>query len=416
MPLFNKEEGCENRTHSLLIQHFIPLDKLIQESKIENEIRGVLDECIRLRRELHRHPELSLHEERTARTISLFLSEHGLKTKSYDFPSVVCDTAPHPVVALRADMDALPVEEASGEEFSSENKGVMHACGHDAHSAMLVCTGVVLHRLGVPVRLIFQPAEELGRGAKMMIEAGALDGIHYIFGLHVWPSIDVGSIAVLNGPAMAAHDEFHITFKGPGGHGAYPHLTRDTVLAASNFILSSQGIVSRVVDPLESAVLSYGRIEGGHASNVIPSKLLLEGTVRTFTPEVRAQIRRSIEQLLGSVCLFYGTEGNIQWEEGGPAVINDSEFAEQCRKVLNGKIKVVDYRPTMGSEDFAYYLQKVRGAFAFLGTGSDSSTRASKHSSIFRLDERSLYYGIMSEVLVASFAGGLDGDKGNKQA
>lgn len=383
---------------------------IILKGGIDAGIKAIEGECIALRRDIHRHPELAFNETGTVERIASFLRRHGLDCRGYDFPSLICDTGPSPTIALRADMDALPVEERSGEEFSSENRGIMHACGHDAHSAMLACAGVVLRDMGVSARLLFQPAEERAEGAMRMIEQGCLDGIEHVFGLHVWPALDTGSIAVIQGPAMAAHGTFHALISGPGGHGAYPHLTPDTILAAASFVNSTSTVISRMVNPLDSAVISFGKIKGGHASNVIPPQVELEGTVRAFSADVMALLKERIELMLHSACESYGTTGSVEWMEEGPAVVNDREFALACRKALSPFLKVVDLPPTMGSEDFAYYLQRVKGAFAFLGTRGGEGTGASKHSSIFRLDERALRYGIAAHVLVALSTSGQNGN------
>ncbi len=366
------------------------------------QVRALLPECVELRRKLHMNPELSLSEKQTVKELSSFLERHGLSPVSLNFPSIICDTAPGPAIALRADMDALPVREDSGEVFSSRNEGVMHACGHDAHSAILAGAGVlIMMRKRTGARLIFQPAEEVGKGAKMMIEGHALDGIKRIFGLHVWPSLDTGTVAVLDGPAMAAHDEFSIEISGGGGHGAYPHLAKDTILAASSIVTEANWLVSRMVDPLQGAVLSFGSIHGGRAGNVIPSEVRLLGTLRSFSEDVRSRLMDGLKRVCDRTAALFDTEVAIEWLSGGPAVINDASFAADCRTVASSFMKSAECSMTMGSEDFAYYLEKVKGAFAFLGTGSDERTRASKHSSVFTLDEESIYYGIMLEVAVA---------------
>lgn len=365
------------------------------------QANAIFPECVDLRRRLHSAPELSLEEAETARTISSFLSTHGLSPSSYQFPSVVCDTGPSPTVAIRADMDALPIAEESGEPFASQSSGVMHACGHDAHSAILACAGVLLaRRKKRSVRLIFQPAEEIGRGAKMMISAGALEGIENIFGLHVWPSLATGTMAVLQGPAMAANELFSLKLKGTGGHGAYPHLAKDTITAASSLVMNANTIVSRNLDPIDSAVLSFGQIDGGFAPNVIPQEIVLKGTIRYFSENAGGLLKSGLGRMLDSAASTYGLSGEIEWSGGGPAVVNDREYARKCSSLISAGVDVVDCNPTMGSEDFAYYQQRTKGAFAFLGTGGSEDTRRSKHSPVFRLDEKSLYYGIMAEVLV----------------
>ncbi len=368
-------------------------------SGLVDQVRSIMPECIRLRREIHSNPELSMGEHGTAKHLSAFLAAHGLKPTGYGFPSVVCDTGPSPRVAIRADMDALPIVEESGEEFSSMNQGAMHACGHDAHSAILACAGVILSRAGIPVRLIFQPAEETGQGARMMISEGVLDGVDRIFGLHVWPSLDTGTMAVLDGPAMAGNSLFSARLYGGGGHGAYPHLAADTITAASSFIMNANSIVSRNIDPLDRAVISFGQLEAGRAPNVIPSEVGIKGTIRYFSAETKGVLKGRLERLLADASSSFGLKHAISWFSEGPAVINDSGCAASLSGAISPWVKMVACNPTMGSEDFAYYLHERKGAFAFLGTGSGESTRRSKHSSRFRLDEDSLYYGILSEVV-----------------
>ncbi len=369
------------------------------------QTRALLPECIELRRSLHMNPELSLSEEKTAAALSSFLKKYGLSPVSYDFPSVVCDTGPEPAIALRADMDALPVREDSEETFSSVNEEVMHACGHDAHSAILAGAGALIGTRGeAKVRLIFQPAEEVGKGARMMIEAGALNGISRIFGLHVWPSLDTGSVAILDGPAMAALDAFSIEISGGGGHGAYPHLAKDTILASSSIVTEANWLVSRIIDPVQSAVLSFGSIHGGSAANVIPSDVKMQGTIRTFSGDVRDRLMDGLQRVCDRAAGLFGVGVAIKWRHGSPPVVNDSSFAGNCRTVASAFMKSVDCNRTMGSEDFSFYLEKVKGSFAFLGTGSDERTRASKHSNKFRLDEEAIYYGIMLEVAIAESA------------
>ncbi len=372
---------------------------------LSRQVESLVPECVELRRTLHMHPELSLSETVTAATIHSFMKSKGLSPSSLDFPSVLCETEAEPSIALRADMDALPVSEQSGEPFSSRNDGIMHACGHDAHSAILAGAGVLIRKRGkVNARLIFQPGEEVGRGAKMMIDAGALEGIGQIFGLHVWPSLDTGTVAILDGPAMAGHDEFSITVSGGGGHGAYPHLAKDTILAASSIVKDANWLVSRIVDPVQSAVLSFGSIQGGRAANVIPSEVTMLGTIRTFSGDVRAQLMEGLHRVCDRTAELFGVSVGLEWQHGGPAVINDPSFAAGARGIASSFMKTVECNRTMGSEDFAYYLEKTKGAFAFLGTGRDAATRASKHGSAFRLDEKAIYYGIMLEVAVAENA------------
>ena len=371
-------------------------------SELQLQVRKILPECIELRRKIHARPELSLKESNTAAAISAFLSRHGLNPHSYGFPSVVSDSGDSPVIALRADMDALPIVENSGEEFSSRVEGVMHACGHDAHSSMLAGAAAVIHgRKRAHARFLFQPAEEIGKGAKMMIEAGALEGVESVFGLHVWPSLDTGTVAILDGPAMAAPDEFSITVRGAGGHGAYPHLAKDTILASSSIIDSVNWLVSRTLDPLQSGVISFGEIKGGNAANVIPSEVVMKGTMRSFSEDVRKGLYEGMERACSAAETNFGVSAEIKLLNSGPAVINDREFAGTCRTLAGGFMGNAACSPTMGSEDFAYYLEKVKGAFAFLGTGGDMSTRASKHSAVFRFDENAMFYGIMLEVIIA---------------
>ncbi|MEL7635018.1 M20 family metallopeptidase [Sporomusa sphaeroides] len=361
---------------------------------------------IDIRRELHRYPEISFKEYRTTEFITKLLVQAGIEIVPWGGDTGVVGllkgTKPGPVVALRADIDALPVEEENECSYRSLHPGVMHACGHDSHTASLLGAALILaelrESLAGTVKFIFQPAEEINAGAKAMIEQGVLSNpaVDVIFGLHNTPSIPAGQVGCKEGPLMAAVDTTFLTIKGIGGHGAIPHKTRDPIMAAAAVIQGLQTIVSRQVDPLSSAVISFGTIQGGHANNVIPEKVELTGTVRTFDPALRAEMPDKMCKVINGIAQAMDTEADFVYRKDLPAVFNPPELTKWCREVLEQVFGdgVIVPTPSMGGEDFAIFQEKVPGVFLWLGVGNTAKGIVHQwHNPRFDIDEEALKYG-----------------------
>jgi amidohydrolase len=374
-----------------------------------SEAEGLFERLREWRIGLHEEPELSNEEWRTREKIARALTEIGLSPQTFpDFPGVVAIVGagrPGPTVALRADMDALPVTEETGLAFASRVPGRMHACGHDIHMACLLGAGALLkrreERLAGPVKLLFQPAEEDGTvgGAVPLLERGAFERpkVDYVVGQHVAPDVPVGSVAWRRGPMMAAADHFAIRVRGSGGHAGYPHRASDVVLAASEIVVGLQALVSRMRNPVDPAVVSVGSIHGGTRRNVLPDEVVLEGTVRSFSPVTRSRLKETFLRRVAGIAGSAGVTAEVDYREGYPPVVNDpgstDRVADALRRAL-GPDRVVELpEPVMGAEDFARYLERVRGTFLFLGTGRPGEPVVPKHSARFSPDERALVTG-----------------------
>lgn len=366
---------------------------------IRAEVEAMTQTVIDLRRDFHRHPELGFQEFRTSARVAEFLRESDIEpTEGIAVTGVTAEIRgqhPGPTLMLRADMDALPVAEETDLDFASEEAGKMHACGHDLHTAVLLGTARILNgmksRLRGTVRLVFQPAEEGPGGAEPMIQAGVLDGVDYALGLHMWSDLPFGHVAATPGPVMAAADTFRIKIHGKGGHAAYPHESEDPIVAAAALITALQTLVSRNTSPFDSAVVSVTQINGGTADNVIPERVEFSGTIRTFQPKTKASLVRRLQEMVPSLCKSYGTVGTFEFTEGYPALIN---HPLPCQWVHNAATEMglpTSTQATMGGEDMAYYLQKVPGAFFFLGAAPDQPERVfPHHHPKFQLDERAV--------------------------
>lgn len=366
---------------------------------IRPEVQAMTETVIEMRRDFHRHPELGFQEFRTSAKVSEFLRQSGLEpTEGIATTGVMAEIRgghPGPTLMLRADMDALPIEEETDLEFASQEPGKMHACGHDLHTAILLGTARILQgmqpRLKGTVKLIFQPAEEGPGGADPMIRQGVLENVDYALGLHLWSDLPCGHVAITPGPVMAAADTFRVKIHGKGGHAAYPHESADPIVAAAALITAMQTLVSRNTSPFDSAVVSVTQIQGGSADNIIPERVEFSGTIRTFQPTTKAALVKRLHEMVPSLCTSYGTAGEFEFFEGYPALINDpvpcqwvSDAAEQMKLPLSTQA-------TMGGEDMAYYLQKVPGAFFFLGAAPDRADRVfPHHHPKFELDERAV--------------------------
>ena len=337
------------------------------------------------RRRLHRIPELAFEEFKTADAIRAELEALGIRYTAgvADAPTAtvaLIGDASKRCVALRADIDALPIEERTGAEYCSTHPGRMHACGHDGHSATLMGVASVLSatadRLPVCVKLLWQPAEEGGGGAERLVAAGVLDGrigpkVDAIFGLHGWPGLPVGTVATKAGALLAATDNFHATFIGKGCHGAYPHLGVDPVVTACEAVMSLQQLVSRETDPTDSCVVTVGRMHAGTAVNIIPDTATIEATVRTLTPPQRKRVAAALERRMRGIASANGCEIDFKWNEGYPSTINDPKMADYvaaiARQTLGPDRFLPIAKPSMGGEDFSYYLEKVPGCFFLVG-------------------------------------------------
>ena len=371
------------------------------------EAHGLRQELTNWRRHFHQYPEVGFEERQTARYLRAELRRLGLRPRRAVLKTdVVADlTVPAATrtIALRADMDALPVAESGRASYRSRHRGRGHLCGHDAHMAMLLgaATLLVRHRseLRVNVRLLFQPAEERPPGgARGLIEAGVLDGVEEIFGLHVDSRLAVGAVASRAGPIMAAIDGFEVRFHGRGGHAASPHLNRDPVPAAAQAVLALQQVASRLTDPTEPVVLSVCVLEGGTVFNVTPEEVRLTGTVRTVSRAQRLRVPRLMRRILNGVARSAGVEVEMTYNRYYPPTVNHADSVDYVARTVRALTgRKGDYREAkvrMGGEDFACYLEKVPGAFAFLGTrGKSPRTHFNHHSPHFDIDEGALPLG-----------------------
>ena len=363
------------------------------------------DCLIRHRRHIHANPEPSFHEKETQSYIISVLEEAGVAYMTYDDTYAVIASVrgdlPGPVLAYRADIDALRMQEENTVEdcpYRSKNDGVMHACGHDGHTAVLLTFAQLLaaHRDILPgeVIFVFQNAEEvLPGGAKKIVESGVLDRAERIYGMHLWPELDLGKVAYAPREMMSCADGFKVTFTGPGGHGSLPHLVPDVLLAGVTAIKEYQTIVSRTVPADETAVLSVCHFESGSAFNVIPDKAFLEGTVRTFNETVRETIIEGIERISKAVADAYGVGYEVDYTKGYPALVNDAETVkEACEKITARTDAVmVETRPVMVAEDFSYYTEYRKGSFFHVGCrNKDKGIDCSLHSSTYKMDEDAL--------------------------
>ena len=371
---------------------------------IRTEIKKIENMIIDWRRDFHQYPELSFKEHRTGDVIANELRSMGLDPKiNVGKTGVTADLefGDGPTIGLRADMDALPIQETSGLSFSSKNDGVMHACGHDGHMAMLLGAAKVLtqkvDQYNGTVRFIFQPAEEGEGGARYMIEDGCLEGLDEIYGIHVWNYQPVGEVGVKDGPVLAAADMFDIKIKGIGGHGAAPQGTVDSIVIASHLVQALQTIVSRNTNPLESTVISVGKINGGHNFNIIADEVSLSGTARAYTEENRSLIKTRMKEIIQGIEKTYNAQITFDYKDGYPPTINHTEPAE---KVLKAAKQVVGSKAgmpylSMGGEDFAYYLKEKPGCFFFVGSAPNEKElfETPHHCSHFNMDERALLVG-----------------------
>ena len=365
----------------------------------------------RHRRALHEIPELAFQERLTAAYIERALAELGLSPEAgvagTGLVVEVPGTGEGRTILLRADMDGLPVEEPADHEPRSRHAGRMHACGHDAHMAILLgvaeaVAGAAGEGASFPGRLLllFQPAEESGGGASRVIEEGLLErhGVDAVLGLHVWSPLPAGTVVIPDGPVMASSDEFAAVFRGPGGHGAMPHAARDTVLALAEGIVALQGIVARDVDPVFPAVISVGQVSAGAAPNVLPARAELSGTARAADPATRALLREGIRRVLGAAAAARDVQVEVSFGHGNPPVVNEPGVAARMREAAGatpGIERVATGPMTMAAEDFGLFLERRPGAFCLLGMGDAGlGTDRPHHSPGFRVNDDVLRPGM----------------------
>ena len=378
-----------------------------REMMIVDEIKKIENRLTELREHFHKYPELSFHEVQTSQKIAEILRELGLDEVYTGIAKTGVIGVLHgkevgKTFAIRADIDALPIKEENDVPYKSQNDGVMHACGHDAHITMALGTAMILSKmrdkLKGNVKFIFQPAEEIGGGAKLMVEEGVMENIDAIIGLHVWSGLDVGSISVKAGPDMASAYRFEIIVKGNGGHAAMPHLTVDPIVASAQIINALQTIASRSINPLKPIVLSICKINGGSAFNIIPPEVRMEGTLRTLDDEVSIKALQRINEIVSGVAQTMGVECIFNCEANFPLLSNDQNITELIKKAgiaVLGSDKVLDAEPSMGSEDFSFFAEKVPGAMFRLGIADKEKGIVSPvHRANFDITPKSLSVGV----------------------
>lgn len=372
--------------------------------KVREMAAKILPELVELRRYFHMYPEPSFEEINTANKIADELTKLGIAVQRMAKTGVVGilqGKSPGPVVALRADIDALSIQERSGAPYASRKEGYSHACGHDCHITCLLGAAMILAQLkneiAGTVKFIFQPAEEMLLGAPKMVEEGVIDDASAIFGLHVWGDLPSKRVNIEAGPRMASSDIFKIIVEGKGGHGSAPHQGVDAVMVAAAIIMNLQTIVSREITPLEPVVVHIGKLESGDRYNIISSRAMLEGTCRTFNQDIRKKLPEIIERISESTAAAYRATAKLEYSWGCQPVINDDSVAKVARQALTklyGQDAFIDMPPLMGSEDFSFYMEKVPGAFAFLGVSNpDKGIEWPQHHACYDVDEDALQVG-----------------------
>lgn len=387
---------------------------------ITSRIRAMAEEIepyvIEKRRYFHAHPELSMHEVKTSDALAAALDEIGVSyVRPYETGLIVTikgeapnaydeNGKPHHCIALRSDIDALPVNELTKVEYASQNEGVMHACGHDCHMAMMLGAIRILHayrsELQGEVRVIFQPAEEISIGSRKMIRAGALDGVETIYGAHIWSEVPAGKISADVGPRMANTDWFRVDISGASAHGAMPHKGVDAIVVGASMIEALQAVVSRDVSPFEPVVLTIGEFHAGVARNVMAGSAYLTGTVRSFNPKLRDSLAGKMERMVNFIANTFGAKATFEWTPGNAALINDKACAlraqESIKRIL-GEDVLIEYEGTLSGEDFSEYLRLVPGVFVFIGgRNPEVGAEYPQHSCFYNVDESVLIKGSMA--------------------
>ncbi len=383
---------------------------------IKDEVKELKDEVVRLRRDFHMHPELAFEEKRTSRIVENYLKELNLEVKTRIAKTGVVGLlrgkSKGPTILLRADMDALPIEELNDIPYRSVNRGVMHACGHDGHTAMLLVAAKVLshHREEIKgnVKFVFQPSEEKDPGGAIkMIEEGVMENPHVdkAFGLHLGNMIPAGIIGIKEGVLTAEADRFKINITGKGGHGAYPHTSVDPVIIASHTVLALQQIVSRETDPVQPIVVTVGKIHSGDVFNVIPETAELLGTVRTLDKNVARSIPERMKRIAKHIAEAYRGKAQLEYHFGYPPLVNSKEetqYVIEIAKQVVGEKRVITVPVSMGGEDMAYFLERAKGAFYWLGSmNKEKGLDKPHHSAYFNFDEDVLPIGVEMHVSIA---------------
>lgn len=360
-------------------------------------LQHLTEQAIKDRRYLHQYPELSGKEYETSRFIRKRLKRLAIEILDYNSPSVVAminGTKGTKTIALRADIDALPIVEEGDKPYSSKKPGIAHMCGHDGHTAILLAVAewITLNKEKIEpnIMLIFQSAEEITpSGADALIQQGVLENVDTIFGIHLWQGLEKGKIGLAHGPMMASVDDFNIVIQGSGGHGSMPHETIDPIYIASHLMQAFQGIISRNINPIEAGVITVGNMQAGTTYNIIPDTAKLSGTIRALTPETVKTIQTKMVSLTEGICQTFGAQGKIEFILGTPPLINDSHQSHMVASIVAEKFGADVFElvpPVMGGEDFSYYLQHRPGAFIFVGMGGEKSQYPHHHPK-FDIDE-----------------------------
>ena len=384
-------------------------------SNLVKDVEALKNYLIETRRELHQNPELSLKEFRTATRIEEELSKFGIDHRRIGETGVLGilkgEKASDKVLLLRADIDALPINEVGNTEYISKNPGVMHACGHDAHTACLLAAANILSEkkseLAGEVRFVFQPAEEIGKGTQPFIEEGVLEGVDRVFGLHCAPDLPIGSVGLTPNLNNAAVDHFTVNVKGVSSHVSLPHKGVDALYIASEIVVAVQALRTRLYSPLEPVIIGIGKFNAGTTYNALAANAVLEGTTRTVSKESRAMIKTQINRCVKNIAEIYGASATVEWEGFTGPVINDPEVCEEVAALVDetfGKGHVVKNREiSLGGDNFADFIEEKKGAYAYLGTSSDKKpcTKLPLHSDSFDLDEEAMLKGTWLHVAYA---------------
>ncbi|PSF31340.1 hydrolase [Aphanothece hegewaldii CCALA 016] len=378
-------------------------------SQIKDIAENLAPRLIEIRRHIHAHPELSGQEYQTAAYVAGVLSSCGLQVqetigKTGVMGDLTGKTPSQNILAIRTDMDALPIQERTSLEFASRKPGIMHACGHDVHTTVGLGTAMVLSQLPEPLpgttRFIFQPAEEIAQGASWMVQDGVMRDVNAIFGVHVFPSIKARNIGIRYGSLTAAADDLEIYIYGESGHGARPHEAIDAIWIASQVVTTLQQAISRTQNPLRPIVLTIGQISGGRASNVIADQVWLSGTVRSLHPETHANLPEWIEGIVANICQAYGATYEVKYSRGVPAVMNDhnlTQILEEAGREAwgNDHIEILN-EPSLGAEDFSVYLQHAPGSMFRLGVGYSDKYNFPLHHPEFEVNEAAIVTGVVT--------------------